>query len=139
MSLNGGRTVDAGDAGEHGAQELQGDARFLQIIRIDAGQNGDEQGQDIRLTLRERGRRRNNFRGDAGQTRQNGCETMRFGQIIDGGQQSTNEQGHSMHRNNRQNKLFDHRRHKQFRAQHSQSSKCFPGVFQGSFAEHSHE
>ena len=50
------RAVDTSDQHENGVEELKGDGGLLEIVGVDAGEDGHEKWQNIGLTLGEVGR-----------------------------------------------------------------------------------
>ena len=90
--VNGRRAIDTRDEHENGVEELKGHCCFLEIVGVDAGEDGHEQRQNIGLALGELGRLPNDLASDACQTSHDRGESMRFAHAVDRREKPEEEQ-----------------------------------------------
>lgn len=77
------RAVDTSDEHENGVEELEGDGGLLEVVGVDAGQDGHEQWQDIGLTLREMRRLSHDLSRHASETSDHCRKPMWFSDAVD--------------------------------------------------------
>ena len=84
--VNGRRAIDTRDEHENGVEELKGHCCFLEIVGVDAGEDGHEQRQNVGLALGELGRLPNDLSGHTRQASHDRGKTMWFGDAVDRGE-----------------------------------------------------